>query len=226
MKYEIRGGNFPVVICNCEAGEKMICEGGGMSWMSSNMKMETSTNGGIGKAFGRMFSGESIFMNTYTAQGGPGMIAFTSSFPGEIRAIDITPGKDIIVQKHAFLAGEAGVDLSIFFRKKIGAGLFGGEGFIMERLSGQGTAFIEIDGAAVEYTLAPGQSLVLDTGYVAMMEDTVSMDIVTVPGIKNMFLGGEGLFNTVVTGPGKVLVQTMPISNIAGSIQPYIVTQK
>ena len=226
MKYEIRGGNFPVVVCNCEAGEKMICEGGGMSWMSSNMKMETSTNGGIGKAFGRMFSGESIFMNTYTAQGGPGMIAFTSSFPGEIRAIDITPGKDIIVQKHAFLAGEAGVDLSIFFRKKIGAGLFGGEGFIMERLSGQGTAFIEIDGAAVEYTLAPGQSLVLDTGYVAMMEDTVSMDIVTVPGIKNMFLGGEGLFNTVVTGPGKVLVQTMPISNIAGSIQPYIVTQK
>lgn len=226
MKYEIRGGNFPVVICNCEPNEKMICESGAMSWMSSNMKMDTNTNGGIGKAFGRMFSGESIFMNSYMPTGGPGMIAFTSCFPGEIRAIDITPGKDIVVQKRAFLAGEAGVELSIFFRKKLGAGLFGGEGFIMERLSGQGTAFIEIDGSAVEYTLEAGQSLTVDTGYIAMMDATCTMDIVTVPGVKNMFLGGEGLFNTVVSGPGKVLIQTMPISNIAGAIAPYVATGK
>lgn len=222
MKYEIRGGNFPVVICNCEANEKLICESGAMSWMSSNMKMDTNTNGGIGKAFGRMFSGESIFMNSYMPVGGPGMIAFTSCFPGEIRALDITPGNDIVVQKRAFLAGEAGVELSIFFRKKVGAGLFGGEGFIMERLSGHGTAFIEIDGSAVEYTLEAGQSLTVDTGYIALMDATCTMDIVTVPGVKNMFLGGEGLFNTVVTGPGKVLIQTMPISNIAGSIAPYV----
>lgn len=226
MNYEVRGGNFPAVICNLDPNEKVICEAGAMSWMSSNMKMDTSTNGGIGKAFGRMFSGESIFMNSYTPAGGPGMIAFASCFPGEIRAIDITPDKDIVVQKRAFLAGEAGVNLSIFFRKKLGAGLFGGEGFIMERLSGQGTAFIEIDGSAVEYNLAAGQSLTVDTGYIAMMDSTCSMDIQTVPGVKNMFLGGEGLFNTVVTGPGKVLIQTMPISRIAGSIAPYVATGK
>ena len=226
MQYEIKGGNFPAVVCNCEAGEKMICETGAMSWMTQNMKMETSTNGGIGKALGRMFSNESLFLNTYTAQGGPGMIAFASSFPGEIRAIPIAPGRDVVVQKRAFLAGEPGVDLSIFFQKKIGSGLFGGEGFIMEKLSGNGVAFIEIDGSAVEYELQAGQSLVIDTGYLAMMDATCSMTIQTVPGVKNMLLGGEGLFNTVVTGPGRIIVQTMPISNIAGSISPYIVTSK
>ncbi len=224
MQYEIKGGNFPAVVCKCEAGEKMICESGAMSWMSPNMKMETSTNGGIGKAFGRMFSGESLFLNNYTAQGGMGMIAFASSFPGDIKAIELTPGKEVVVQKRAFLAGESSVLLSIFFQKKFGSGLFGGEGFIMEKLSGHGMAFIEIDGSAVEYELAPGQSMVVDTGYVAMMDATCSMDIQTVPGIKNMFLGGEGVFNTVVTGPGKVILQTMPVANIANSIAPYIVT--
>lgn len=194
--------------------------------MSPNMRMDTSTNGGIGKAFGRMFSGESIFMNSYMAEGGTGMIAFASCFPGEIRAVEIGPGKEIVAQKRAFLAGEASVDLSIFFRKKLGSGLFGGEGFIMEKLSGSGIAFIEIDGSAVEYELAAGQSIIVDTGYVAMMDATCSMDIVTVPGVKNMFLGGEGLFNTVVTGPGKVLIQTMPISNIAGAITPYVAAGK
>ena len=154
------------------------------------------------------------------------MIAFASCFPGEIRAVEIGPGKEIVAQKRAFLAGEASVDLSIFFRKKLGSGLFGGEGFIMEKLSGSGIAFIEIDGSAVEYELAAGQSIIVDTGYVAMMDATCSMDIVTVPGVKNMFLGGEGLFNTVVTGPGKVLIQTMPISNIAGAITPYVAAGK
>ena len=160
------------------------------------------------------------------AEGGTGMIAFASCFPGEIRAVEIGPGKEIVAQKRAFLAGEASVDLSIFFRKKLGSGLFGGEGFIMEKLSGSGIAFIEIDGSAVEYELAAGQSIIVDTGYVAMMDATCSMDIVTVPGVKNMFLGGEGLFNTVVTGPGKVLIQTMPISNIAGAITPYVAAGK
>ncbi|MDD2978339.1 MAG: TIGR00266 family protein [Hespellia sp.] len=226
MQYEIKGGSFPVAVCKCEAGEKIICEAGAMSWMSPNMKMNTNTNGGIGKAFGRIFAGESLFMNSYTAEGGNGMIAFASSFPGEIRAINVEPGKEIVVQKRAFLAGEEGVSLSVFFQKKLGSGLFGGEGFIMEKIAGSGTVFIEIDGSAIEYDLAAGQSIVVDTGYVAMMDATCSMDITTVPGVKNMFLGGEGLFNTVVTGPGRIVIQTMPISNIAGSIAPYVASGK
>ena len=224
MRYEIKGGNLPIVICTLDGGESMFTESGAMSWMSPNMKMETTSRGGFGKALGRMFSGESLFLNRYTSMGGPGMIAYASSFPGEIRAFDVTPGNDLIVQKSAFLAAEEGVDLSIFFRKKIAAGLFGGEGFIMQKLSGQGTAFIEIDGSAVEYQLAPGQQIIVDTGYVAAMDATCSMDVVTVPGVKNMLLGGEGLFNTVVTGPGRVILQTMPLSNVAAIIGSHITT--
>lgn len=224
MKYEIKGGNLPVVICQLEAGESMISETGGMSWMSPNMQMETSSGGGIGKMLGRAIAQEGLFQNIFTAQGGPGLIAFASSFPGSIRAVEIVPGKDLIVQKSAFLASEQSVQLSTFFRKKLGSGLFGGEGFIMERLSGQGTAFLEIDGSAIEYDLAAGQRLVLDTGHLAAMDATCSMDIQSVPGLKNKFFGGEGFFNTVVTGPGRVILQTMPVVNVARSLQPYIVT--
>lgn len=222
MKYQIQGDTLPVVICQLEAGERMITEGGGMSWMSPNMKMETTTNGGIGKAFGRAFSGEKMFQNVYTAQGGPGMIAFASCFPGSIKAFEIAPGREMVFQKSAFLAGEAGVTLSVFFNKKIGAGFFGGEGFVMQKVSGQGVMFAEFDGHVVEYDLQPGQQIVIDTGHLAAMEATCQMDIQSVPGMKNKFLGGEGLFNTVVTGPGKVWLQTMPISNVAGAIRKYI----
>lgn len=186
------------------------------------MKMETTTNGGIGKAFGRAFSGEKMFQNVYTAQGGPGMIAFASCFPGSIKAFEIAPGREMVFQKSAFLAGEAGVTLSVFFNKKIGAGFFGGEGFVMQKVSGQGVMFAEFDGHVVEYDLQPGQQIVIDTGHLAAMEATCQMDIQSVPGMKNKFLGGEGLFNTVVTGPGKVWLQTMPISNVAGAIRKYI----
>jgi len=222
MRYEIKGEPLPVVICHLENGERMITERGSMSWMSPNMNMETSTNGGFGKALGRLFSGDSMFQNIYTAMGGNGMIAFASSFPGSIRALQIAPGRDMIVQKSAFLASEGTVDLSVHFQKRFGAGLFGGEGFIMQRLSGNGIAFIEIDGYAIEYDLAPGQSLVVDTGYLAAMEPTVHMDIQSVPGVKNMLFGGEGVFNTIVTGPGKVIVQTAPINSVAQSLRPYL----
>lgn len=221
MQYKIQGEPLPVVICTLEAGEKMITEKGSMSWMSPNMKMETTTNGGLGKALGRMFSGESLFQNIYTAEGGEGMIAFASSFPGSIRAIEITPEQGIIVQKSAFLASEAGVNLSVHFQKKIGSGLFGGEGFIMQKLSGHGTAFIEIDGYIVEYELSSGQSIVIDSGYLAAMSESCKMEIQTVAGLKNKVFGGEGFFNTVVTGPGKVMLQTMPLSAVAGTLRPY-----
>ena len=223
MKYEIKGGSFPVVICTLENGEKMITEKGSMAWMSPNMQMETH-GGGLGKMFSKAFSGESMFQNHYTARGGPGLIAFTSSFPGEIRAVEIAPGREMSVQKTAFLASEAGVNLSIHFQKRLGAGLFGGEGFIMQRLSGRGTAFVEIDGDLMEYELKPGQKIIVDTGNVAGFEPTVQMDIQTVPGAKNMLFGGEGIFNTVLTGPGRVWLQTMPIYNVANAIRPYIPT--
>ena len=194
-----------------------------MSWMSPNMKMET-TGGGIGKMFGRALSGESIFLNRYTAMNGNGMIAFASSFPGSIRAFDIVPGQDLIVQKSAFLAAVSSVDLSVFFQQRIGSGLFGGEGFIMQKLSGQGIAFAEFDGHVVEYELQPGQQIVVDTGYLAAMEATCTMEIKSVPGVKNMLFGGEGIFNTLLTGPGKIWLQTMPLSNVAGVLRPYMPT--
>ena len=221
MNYQIYGEPMPVVICNVDPGETLICESGAMSWMTPNMSMQT-VGGGAGKVFGRMFSGESLFQNQYTAQGGPGMIAFASSFPGSIRAVQITPDRPVVCQKKAFLASTAGVELSVFFQKKLGAGLFGGEGFIMQKLSGSGIAFLEIDGTVMEYNLAPGQQMILDTGYLAMMDATVQMDVQTVKGFKNVMLGGESLFNTVVTGPGKVILQTMPMSNFVGAISALL----
>ncbi len=208
---------MPVVICNLDAGEKMITERGSMVWMSPNLKMET-TAGGFGKALGRMFSGESIFQNIYTANNGNGMIAFASSFPGSIRAIEITPDKPVICQKSAFLACTEGVELSVFFQKRFRAGFFGGEGFIMQKLSGSGIAFVEIDGSAVEYELKPGQEMIVDTGNLAIADSTVSIDICAVGGFKNTLFGGEGIFNTVVTGPGRITLQTMPLSQFAQSI--------
>ncbi len=223
MRYEIRGGNFPVVICNLESGEKMITEKGSMVWMSPNMQMETH-GGGLGRMFSKAFSGESMFQNHYTAKGGPGMITFGSSFPGEIKAVEIRPGQEMILQKSAFLAAESGVELSVHFQKRLGAGFFGGEGFIMQRLSGFGTAFVEIDGDLIEYELKPGQKLIVDTGNVAGFSPSVQMDIQAVSGTKNMLFGGEGIFNTVLTGPGRVWLQTMPIYNVANAIRPYIPT--
>ena len=223
MQYEIIGGNLPAVLCRLTRGEKLICEAGGMSWMDGVFTMET-TGGGIGKMFGRMFSGESMFTNTYTAQQ-DGEIAFASSFPGQILAINLTPDKSIIAQKKAFLACEPGVEMSVFFQKKFGKGLFGGEGFIMQKFTGSGLVFFEVDGAIKEYVLAPGEKKVMDTGHLVMMDETCKMDIERIAGVKNALFGGEGLFNTVVTGPGRIVIQTMPISKAAGVIAGYIPQQ-
>lgn len=224
IRYEIEGGNLPVVICYPEAGQALCTESGAMSWMSPNMQMDTNTGGGVKKAFGRLFSGESLFINEYTAQGGPGMIAFASSFPGSIIPYEVTEGNAIIVQKSGFLAMEKGLDLSLFFQRKIGKGLFGGEGFIMQRVSGNGLVFIEIDGHCKEYNLGLGESIIVDTGYLAAMSESCTIDIQTVKGAKNIFFGGEGLFNTKITGPGKVYLQSMPVINTAQSLAPYLST--
>ncbi len=218
MQYKIEGGQLPVVIVELDENEQIITEGGGMSWMTENMSMETK-GGGLGKVFGRMLSGEALFQNIYTAKNGPGMIALASSLPGTIMAVQIQKDKPFIVQKRAFLGCESFVELSIFFQRKLGAGFFGGEGFIMQKLTGEGIAFVELDGYVKVYELEAGEKMIVDTGYLAAMDSTVSMDIKTVGNIKDMVFGGEGLFHTVVTGPGKVYLQSMPASKFMSPVQ-------
>ena len=221
MRYEIKGETLPVVIMNLEGGESIVTEGGGMSWMTPNMKMET-VGGGVGKIFGRAFSGDKLFQNIYTAEGGPGMIACAACFPGSIKVFEISPETPIILQKSAFLCSESTVDFSVFFQKKFGAGLFGGEGFIMQKISGNGLCFAEFNGHVLEYELAAGQQMIIETGNLAAMEATCDMDIVTVKGIKNKLLGGEGFFNTIVTGPGKVWVQSMSPQEMANALARFL----
>lgn len=221
LNYKIEGGHLPVVICYPEANQTLCTERGSMCWMSPNMKMETNA-GGFKKAMGRLFSGESIFLNEFTPMGTSGMIAFASSFPGSIIPFEISEGNGIIVQKTGFLAMEKGLDLSIHFHKRLGVGFFGGEGFIMQKISGNGIAFVEIDGHCEVVELGVGQSIVVDTGNLAAMSESCTMDVQMVKGAKNLFFGGEGIFHTVVTGPGKVYLQSMPISDVADLISSHI----
>jgi len=223
MNYRIEGESLPAVIIELEAGESMISEAGGRTWVLGPIATETKSGGAM-KALGRMFSGESLFLSKYTAQG-KAEIAFTSSFPGKIVAKELAAGQSLICQKSSFLCATEGVDLSVFFQKKIGAGSVGGEGFIMQKVTGPGTVFLELDGYTPEYELAAGQKLVCDTGVVAYMDETCTLDVQMVKGVKNMFFGGEGMFDTVVTGPGKVCLQTMTAAKLAGLISPYIATK-
>ena len=220
MKVEIKGTPMPVAFCYLDNNETIITEKGAMSWMTSNFEMQT-VGGGLGKMMSRAFSGEAMFQNVYTARNGSGMIAMASSFPGDILVFDVGE-REIIAQKKAFLACEPTVNMSIFFQNKIGAGLFGGEGFIMQKFSGYGKVILELDGSIFSYMLNPGETMMIDTGNLAMMESTCSLEIERVRGAKNMFLGGEGLFNTKVTGPGRVWLQSMPSSALAQSITPFL----
>ena len=222
MNYEIKGGKLPVVCCQLAKGESVQCEAGAMAWMDPGIEMSTHGNG-LGKMFGRLMTNENMFMNTYVANQA-GEIAFSSSFPGSIRAVRVTPSTPIIIQKGAFLASIGELQNEVYFQKKIVGGFFGGEGFLMRKISGNGMVFLEIDGSAIEYVLAPGQKKIIDTGYLAMMDASCSLDIVTIKGVKNILLGGEGLFNTVITGPGTILLQTLPVNQLAmtlSSLMPH-----
>ena len=223
MKYEIIGAQFPAVVCTLARGEQMKTEKGSMIWMDPCMSMET-TGGGMKKMFSKAFSGESMFQNIYTAQS-DGRIAFGSSFPGKILPVAIKPGQEFIAQKMAFLASEMSVDLAIHFNQKLGRGFFGGEGFIMQRLSGNGMAFLECDGSLVRYDLAAGQSMVVDTGNVLGFTGNVIMQVEKIKGAKNVMFGGEGLFNTILTGPGTIFLQTMPLSTVADVISSHLPIQ-
>ena len=222
IKYEIEGGSLPVLVCYPEQGETLCTQSGAMSWMTPNIKMETNSGGGFKKALGRLFAGESIFMNEYTSTGSTGLIAFASTLPGKIIPYHVTPGNGIIIQKSGFLAMEKGLDLSVHFQKKLGAGLIGGEGFVLQKVTGDGLVFIEIDGYCKEYDLQAGESIILDTGYLAAMTESCTMEIQSVKGLKNKLFGGEGFFNTVVSGPGKVYVQSMPAISLAQRLMPYM----
>ena len=220
MNVEVKGTPLPVAICYLASGESIITEKGAMSWMSPNMQMQTN-GGGLGKMFSRALQGEAMFQNIYTAMGGDGMIAMGSSFPGDIMVLDVSQGP-VIAQKSAFLASENTVTQELFFKKKLGAGLFGGEGFIMQKFSGSGKVILEVDGSVMMYQLEAGQSMLIDTGCLAVMDATVNMEIESVKGLGNKLLGGEGFFNTKVTGPGRIWLQTMPVSSLAGAIASFI----
>ncbi|MBM6905037.1 TIGR00266 family protein [Collinsella tanakaei] len=224
MQYEIVSKAYPVVVCHLGPGEQMKTERGSMVWMDSWIDMATKT-GDIGGVFERVLTGESIFQNVYTATR-PGKVAFGSSFPGRIVPIAIAPGREFIVQKMGFLASEMGVELSMHVNQRIGGGFFGGEGFIMQRLSGCGTAFIEVDGDLVSYELAAGEQLVVNTGNVLGFTAGVTLDIQAVRGGMNLMFGGEGVFNTVLTGPGTVWLQTMPMASLVDAILPSLKANK
>ena len=221
MRYSIEGGSLPAVIIQLDSGETILSEAGGRTWSRGPIATEAKAEGGVGKSIGRMIAGESLFMSRYTAQG-PAEIAFSSSFPGKIIARELQAGQSIVFQKRAFLCATYGVELAVHFQKKLGAGLFGGEGFIMQRITGPGIVFLEVDGYCQEYDLVQGEQLTCDTGVLAIMDATCTMDVQMVKGAKNMLLGGEGLFDTVITGPGKVHLQTMTIAKLAKQMVPFL----
>jgi uncharacterized protein (TIGR00266 family) len=222
VEYTISGTTLPVVTVNLTPGQRIFSSSGGMSWMTQAVEMETNSGGGLGKMFKRAISGESLFIVDYYVNQGQGEVAFASEFPGQIRVLDLAQGQSIIVQKDSFMCAEKSVDLDMHFRKKLGAGLFGGEGFILQKMSGPGRAFVNFDGEIVEKVLGPGEVLRVDTGHVALFEPSVQFDVEMVRGFKNLLLGGEGLFMATLRGPGRVYLQTMPMSKLAAKIAQYM----
>jgi uncharacterized protein (TIGR00266 family) len=225
MRYEIQGNVLPSVDVWLEAGESVYTESGGMAWMKGNIEMNTNTRGGLLAGLGRSLAGESLFMTTYTAQGSAGMVTFTPEAPGRILVFELAAGQSLICQKDAFMAAQETVQMEMHFRKKLGAGLFGGEGFILQKITGPGVVFLEISGDAREYDLQAGEVMKVDPGHIALYEPSVDYDITSVKGIKNMLFSGEGLFLATLKGPGRIWLQSMPISNLAAKIKQYIPTK-
>jgi uncharacterized protein (TIGR00266 family) len=222
VSYRIDGTTLQVVTIQLQPGEVVYAESGGMSWMSGNVEMKTHSGGGLGKMFRRALSGESLFITDFYVNQGAGIVAFASEFPGKIIPFNLRSGESLIIQKDAFMCAEKSVDLDLHFRKRLGTGFFGGEGFIMQKVTGPGLVFAEVDGEVVEYDLQPGQVLKVDTGHLAMMEPSVDFDVTMVKGFSNILLGGEGLFLGTLRGPGKVWLQTMPMSKLAAKMAQFM----
>lgn len=221
MKYKIFGAPMPAVTIAMEKGESIYTQSGGMTWMTEGISMETNMKGGLLKGIGRMFSGESIFMATYSAEMSGVEITIASGFPGEIRVLEVMPGRGYIAQKNAFLCATPGVELSAKVTG-VKSGFFGGEGFVLQRYSGEGLVFLELDGAIVEKELAPGEKIKVDTGNIAAFEEGVTYSAEMVKGFANVLFGGEGLFLSTLTGPGKVWLQTLSASEFAKRIVPFL----
>ncbi len=226
MRYEIHGTVMQSLDVHLGRGESIYTESGGMAWMKGNVAMETNTKGGLMKGLGRMLSGESLFMTTYVSKDDDGLVVFTPEAPGKVVPVNLAAGQTLICQKDAFMCAESSVQLAMHWNKKLGAGLFGGEGFILQKVTGPGTVFFEIPGEVREYTLGAGESMRIDPGHIAMFESSVRYDIQRVKGLKNMFFAGEGLFLATLTGPGKIWLQTMPLSNLAGKLMQYMSFKK
>jgi uncharacterized protein (TIGR00266 family) len=222
MEYQINGIVMETLDIHLKKGESVYTESGGMAWMRGGFDMTTSTRGGLGAGLGRMLAGESLFMTSYTCMSPDGLITFTPEFPGKVLAFALEAEQSLICQKDAFMCAEESVSMAMHFRKKLGAGLFGGEGFILQKITGPGTAFIEIPGEVQEIDLGSGDLLQVDPGHLAVFEPSVNYDITTVKGIKNVLFSGEGLFLATLQGPGKVWLQTLPLSNLAAKLARYI----
>jgi uncharacterized protein (TIGR00266 family) len=222
MNYEIFGTTLQTLDITLGAGESVFTESGGMAWMRGNIDMSTDTRGGLLKGLARSLAGESLFLTTYSCSGGEGIITFTPEAPGSILPVQLGPNESRICQKDAFMVAEDSIALEVHFRRKLGSGLFGGEGFVLQKLTGPGTAWVEIAGEVREYMLKPGETMKVDPGHIAMYEPSVNYDITRVKGVKNIFFGGEGLFLATLTGPGRIWLQSLPLTNLAAKLMQYM----
>ena len=226
MDHKILGTTMPVLEMMLQPGETIIAEPGELSWISGNVQLKTSTSGagakGLFGAIMRAAGGGGLFMTEYTAQGSPGMVAFATKLPGQIMAVDVTPGKGYMIHRHGFLCGTTGVELTVGFQRSLGAGVFGGSGLVLQKIGGTAQAWVELDGEVVTYDLAAGQGLLVHPGHVGMFEESVNFDIQTVPGIAKVLFGNQGLFLARLTGPGKIWLQSLTISGLAHAIAPYL----
>ena len=226
MDHKIIGTTMPVVEITLQPGESIVSESGELSWISSSIQIATSTKvgapqGGFGR-LKRMLGGGGLFMSEYSAQGGPGIVAFATKLPGQIFPVETQPGRGYMVHRHGFLCATPGVEVSVGFQQSLGAGIFGGDGFMLQKITGQATTFVELDGEVIPYDLAAGEVLRVHPGHVGLFEEGVGFSITTVPGLKNKLFGGDGLFLAALSGPGKVWLQSLPLPNLAHAIEPYL----
>lgn len=224
MRYDIAGTVMQTVTIELAEKEGLFANTGSMSWMTPNIRMETTAKGGIWEGIKRSFAGGSLFLATFTGAGPGAKVTFAGDLPGKVVPMELAQGEARICQKEAFLAAQESVTFDIFFQKRLGAGLVGGEGFILQRLTGPGTAFVAIDGELVEVSLAKGEGLLVDTGHVGMFEPTIDFDIQVMKGFKNIIFGGEGIFLASLKGPGKVWLQTLPAGRLAARLRHYLPT--
>jgi uncharacterized protein (TIGR00266 family) len=223
---KIVGTTMPVLEMTLQDGERIVAEAGQLSWMTGTIELHTTASagggGGIFGALKRVAGGGTLFMTEYSARGGAGMVAFATKVPGHILPVRVQPGQGYLIHRHGFLCATPGVELSAAFQRSLGAGIFGGNGFVLQRLGGTADAWVELDGEVVTYDLGPGETLRVHPGHVGMFEERIAFDVTTIKGVRNMLFGGDGLFLAQLTGPGKVWLQSLPLPNLAHALSHYL----